>query len=261
MMRHRRTSQARAALAAASGRSVPYILSTPAVARDNHTIALDGWNLVAFRANPVFLWCHDSSEPPIGRITDVAVSDGALRGSVTYADAETYPFADTIFRLVKGNFLNAVSVSWDPLKWDYSKDRNRPGGIDFTEVELREVSQVPVPCDTGAIATARARGLDTGPLFDWAGRALDLGAAAPLPRPQLEALRRSSQTAAQARRVVSVFDMMRADTRADRQRIVRYVAYQNAREFGFVIPPRFLPPQDREERAAIARGCQIQATG
>jgi HK97 family phage prohead protease len=236
-----------------NSRAVSYVFSTGAVARDNHTIDPAGWQLGAFKVNPVFLWAHDASAPPIGRITDIAVTAGALRGTVLYADAETSTFADTVFRLVKGGFLHAVSVSWDPIKWAYSTDRNRPGGIDFKEQELREISQVPVPADIGAIATARARGIDTGPLYSWAGRMLDLGAKAPLPRVQLDMLRRNSQTAAQAARAPSVYDFAKKDTLLDRYRLARFISYDNAR-LGIPVPACHLPARDRIERAAIVEG-------
>jgi HK97 family phage prohead protease len=236
-----------------AGRVIPYILSTGAVARDGHTIAPAGWQLGNFRANPIFLWCHASSEPPIGKLTDVSVANGALRGVVEYADAETYPFADTIFRLVKGGFLTAVSVSWDPIRWSFSTDRSRPGGIDFLEQELREVSQVPVPADVTAMATARAAGIDTAPLYSWAGRMLDLGAKAPLSRAQLDLLRRNSQTAGQAARMPTFFDFAKRDTKLDRFKLARFTAYEGAR-LGAAVPSIFLPPGDRDEREAIVAG-------
>jgi hypothetical protein len=242
----------------AAARAVSYIFSTGAVARDNHTIDPNGWQLGAFRQNPVFLFCHDSSAPPIGRVSDIGVSAGALRGTVVYADAQTYDFADTIYRLVVGGFLNSVSVSWDPIKFSYSTDRSRPGGIDFKEQELREISQVPVPADVNAIATARSRGINTGPLYTWAGRMLDLGARAPLPRGQLEALRRCSETAAQASRTVTIYDLMKHDTPADRKKVARFAAYENARQFGVEIPGHFWPPQDRVERESVAQGLRFR---
>jgi HK97 family phage prohead protease len=236
-----------------AGRVIPYILSSGSVARDGHTISPAGWVLTNFRANPIFLWCHASSEPPIGKLTDVSVSNGALRGVVEYADAETYPFADTIFRLVRGGFLSAVSVSWDPIRWSFSTDRSRPGGIDLLEQELREVSQVPVPADVTAIATARASGIDTGPIYSWAGRMLDLGAKSPLSRSQLDLLRRNSQTAGQAARAPSTYDFAKKDTKLDRYRLARFIAYDNAR-LGIPVPACHLPARDRIERAAIVEG-------
>lgn len=84
-----------------------------------------------------------------------------MKGDIEFADAETYPFADTVHRFYKGGFLNAVSVGWLPLEWSASKDRTRPGGIDFTKAELLEVSCVPVPSLPTALAEARARGIIT----------------------------------------------------------------------------------------------------
>lgn len=180
---------------AETGRVIRYVFSDEAVARDGHTIAAGGWDLANYSGNPVFLWAHDGTSPPIGRVFDIETVGNRLMGSVEYADAETYPFADTIYRLAKGKFLNAVSVSWLPLSWKYTTDRNRPGGIDFTRTELLEVSQVPVPSLPSALATARAAGIDTAPLYEWAERILDGGGSLIVPRERatLEKLRKESR--------------------------------------------------------------------
>lgn len=178
-------------LANSSGRIIRYLFSTPDVARDNHTIA--HWQLDNFQRNPVFLWAHESKSPPIGKVVDLEDRAGRLSGSVEYADADTYPFADTIFRLVKGGYIHAVSTSWDPIKWKFSTDRSRPGGVDFDLVDLLELSQVPVPALPNALATARAAGIDTGPLYQWAEQVLDSGGMLLVPRAELEALRREAK--------------------------------------------------------------------
>ena len=175
-----------------SSRRVTYIFSDETVARDGHTIQTQGWQLDNFKANPVFLWCHDSSMPPIGKVVDVQRSGKQLSGTVEYADAETYEFADTIYRLTEKGFLNAVSVSWQPLEWRWSKDKDRPGGMDFLRQELLEVSSVPVPALPTALATARAAGINTQPLFEWAEKILDGGGKILIPRDELETLRREA---------------------------------------------------------------------
>jgi hypothetical protein len=154
-----------------SGRIIRYRFSTPQVARDLHTIA--AWKLDNFRSNPVFLWAHDKKAPPIGKVVEVEDSKGYLDGSVEYVDRDTYPFADTIFQLVRGGYLNAVSTCWDPLEWKPTTDRSRPGGIDFKLVDLLELSQVPVPALPAAVAAARAAGIEVRPIGVWAERALD----------------------------------------------------------------------------------------
>ncbi len=189
---------------ATGSRLVRYVFSSGEVARDGHTIAPNGWALDAFRANPVALFAHDSSAPPVGRVTEIGVSAGALRGAITFADAETYPFADTVYRLVKGGYLSAASVSWMPLEWRYSTDKSRMGGIDFIRQELLEVSVVPVPSDTSALVTARSSGIDLAPLGEWAERALDQKLELPhLPRARIEALYRAARPLSRTGRVLS----------------------------------------------------------
>jgi phage head maturation protease len=154
-------------------RVVTYILSTEEVARDNHRIRTAGFKLDNFKANPVLLWAHDAAQPPIGRFSDIWIDGDKLLGAVVYADRETYEFADTIYRLVKDRMINAVSVSWNPIRWKYSTDPKRPGGIDFLEQDLLEVSQVPLPCLPSALAIARSAGIDTGPIARWAEKTYD----------------------------------------------------------------------------------------
>jgi hypothetical protein len=190
---------AAAPLATREDRTVDYVFSDESVARDGDTIRTAGWDLAAYLANPVFLWAHDSSAPPIGKVIEIGAVGAELRGTVSYAEADEYPFADTIYRLTQGGFLNATSVSWLPRKWRQSADKSRPGGIDFLEQELLEISAVPVPALSTALATARGAGIDTTPIFEWASRALDLGGFAAVPRAELESLRKEAKMAVASR--------------------------------------------------------------
>jgi len=157
-----------------SSRIIRYQFSDDSVGRDGHRIL--GWDTRNYGTNPVFQWAHDRTLPPIGKVLDdLEAEGGSLRGSVQYATRDEHPLADTVYQLVRGGYLNAVSTSWLPIdgKWKYSTDRSRPGGIDFEKAELLELSQVPVPALPGAVATARAAGVNTAPLAAWAERALD----------------------------------------------------------------------------------------
>jgi hypothetical protein len=112
-----------------------------------------------------------------------------LRGAVTYAETD---FADSIFQLVRGKFLNATSTSWQPIEWD----RMSSGGCLFTDVDLLEISQVNIPALPTALAEAGPRGLrgiNLRPLRQWAENALDGGRYVRngLPREEVEALYRA----------------------------------------------------------------------
>ena len=183
---------------AADDRTISYVFSDESVARDGNTISTAGWQLDNFKKNPICLWAHDCSAPPIGRVPYVNAVGTQLLGAVRFAEREEFAFADVIYRLYKGRYLNAVSVSWLPIKWQYSTDKSRPGGIDFSEVELLEVSAVPLPSLPTALATARGAGIDVAPVAAWAERTLDLGQA-PINRKELEMVR--SQAAPASRKV------------------------------------------------------------
>ena len=182
-----------------TNRSIPYLFCTEKVARDGHTVSVAGIDLTGFNANPVFLWAHDSGEPPIGRVNDITRENGLMRGTVEYMDPDLSPFADMVFRMVKKRFLNATSISWMPLEWKFSQDRARPGGIDFIRSDLLEISQVPVPAQATALATARAAGIDTSPMFRWAEKVLDGGSKVIIPRAELETLRSAAKMPLPAR--------------------------------------------------------------
>ena len=223
--------------ASGTGRTVKYKFSDNSVARDNHTIASGGWQLANFQKNPVFLWAHDLSALPIGKVIDITATSTALVGTVEYAAPDQYPFADTVYQLVKGGFLNATSVSWNPIEWSYTSDRSRPGGIDFKTQELLEVSQVPVPALPGALAEARARGINTAPIYQWAERLLDKRGKVLVPRAQLEALRREAKMPTSSRHLRTPFTSV-ADGIAERKqraldakrRVLRLTANLSTRE-------------------------------
>jgi HK97 family phage prohead protease len=117
-----------------------------------------GWQLSGFKANPVCLWAHDSSSPPIGRVRRTYVSGERLMGDIEFASAETYPFADQIYRLVVDGFVNAVSVGFLPIEWKWADDDDC-FGIDFLRQELLEISVVPVPANANALVQAAVKSL------------------------------------------------------------------------------------------------------
>jgi HK97 family phage prohead protease len=140
-------------------RSVTFVLSDGSIDRVGDTLAVDGWDLAAYRRNPVVLFAHDSSSPPVGRMWNIR-SDGArLLGDVEFASAETYEFADTIYKLVRDGYLKAGSVGFMPIDYTFADDRDRPFGIDFHEQELLEFSVVPIPANSNALVQAAAKGL------------------------------------------------------------------------------------------------------
>jgi HK97 family phage prohead protease len=142
-------------------RRIRFVFSDASVDRQGDTIAVGGWLLDNFLRNPVALWNHDGLAPPIGRASNVGTSGGKLIGDIEFMPPEVSSFADSIFKMVKERFINAVSVGFRPIEWTFASDPKRPGGIDFKRQELLEISVCPVPANAGALA-AEQRGLRNG---------------------------------------------------------------------------------------------------
>lgn len=150
-----------------------FVISNESVDRYNSTIALDGWELENYRANPVVMWAHRVySDPPIGRSVAIEVEKKALVAEVEFVKREVYPFAGMVRDLVEGGFLRAASVSWDPIEWMFNEDRGYYA-VDYLKQDLMEWSIVPVPGNPETLAEARAAGVDLDPLAGWAEEQLD----------------------------------------------------------------------------------------
>ena len=152
-------------------RTIEFVASTESEDRHGDIIRVAGWKLDNYLKNPVFLWAHRASDPPIGKTLSVKIeaNPAALVHLVEFADRATYPFADTIYRLYKGKFINATSVGFMPLetpKRRYGEDEEFLG-YDFTSQELLELSGVPVPANQDALARAVNKGVLSGNDAQW----------------------------------------------------------------------------------------------
>jgi len=154
--------------ASATDRTVTAVLSDQLVALDDHVIMTDGIDTTDYVKNPVVLFAHDQNSPPIARMLSIWKRGTQLVGKMQFADENAYPFADTIYKLIRGGFLNSMSISWFPTESKPSRDRTRPGGIDFLRCKLLEASVVPVPALPSALIETRSSGIDLAPAHAWA---------------------------------------------------------------------------------------------
>lgn len=146
-------------------RNLWIIASTEEVDRDGDRILANGWRLENFLRNPVIPWAHRYDEPPVAKALETRIRDSRLIMLIKFATAEEYPFADTIFRLYKGGFLNAFSVGFKPLD-SKPVERHVNGSVirgrDYLEQELWEVSACVIPSNPGALVLARSKGILSG---------------------------------------------------------------------------------------------------
>lgn len=162
-------------------RKLQFTISTQGKDRDGDVIRVDGWVTDHYMKNPVVLFAHDSHRPPIGRAAELTTTKRRLKAVAEFMGPEidTSGFSDMIFRMVKNKFLNATSVGFKPIDFEWIEeeddDRDFPmrTGIKFLKQELLEFSVVPVPSNPEALIMARSKGIDTAPLEGWFEQALD----------------------------------------------------------------------------------------
>lgn len=168
----RKESAAR--IKSSEGNKVDAIVSTAAVDRDREIILPSAYikRLELYRRNPIHIWMHDPSEMEnyLGKAVQVEVTSEGLRAVFEYA-TEANPKAAQALALVKQGVLNCFSVGFYPHGWVRASEveklsdvqKNELRGIDlqgvsriYTDVELREISLVGIPSNTGAFVVGRA---------------------------------------------------------------------------------------------------------
>lgn len=176
-------------------RALDWVVSTEDVDRDRDILRVAGWDLKAFKKNPVVLWAHNYSAPPIGKAVDIQVDRDKLqlRMRKQFAPKEISPFADMIFQLAKEKYLRTASVGFIAKDWeentDQEADRFGRRGFVVKKQELLESSVVPVPSNPMALSGAKSvHGIDLAPYVEWAEQILDgeKGAGLWIPRKSVE---------------------------------------------------------------------------
>jgi len=168
---------------------VPFTISTAAVDRDGDTIKQDGWELSEYMKNPVVLWAHDTTSPPVAKSTMVFVDPetSTLKSVAKFPSKDLYPFGNMIGRMYLNGFLRGASVGFMPIEYEIDEARDGLMPTNFKKQKLLEWSAVPVPSNPEGLAQARSVGIDTTPMVEWAEKILDGAGALVLPRSLYEA--------------------------------------------------------------------------
>jgi len=127
--------------------------SKPTIDRDKELIESSAWQLDNYRKNPVLLLCHKYDVPAIGKCLWVkAIPGQGLRFKAQFAKTDR---GREVYELYSSGIMSAFSVGFKP----------RPNGVIdnptdvkykgckkvFTDVELMEISCVPVPAHSDAL--------------------------------------------------------------------------------------------------------------
>lgn len=131
-------------------KTVTAYVSTYEWDRTNEKFAPGAWDLENYKKNPIVLWGHDGSNPPIGRAIDIREDESGLL-AVAEFDTESERGSE-IFGLFERGFLNAFSVGFIPKAQvlEPLPDASTKGVV-WTEAELLEFSAVSIPANPGAV--------------------------------------------------------------------------------------------------------------
>jgi HK97 family phage prohead protease len=153
------------------------VLTINDAGQDRHRskIIPTGLDLKNYKSNPVVLWAHDSSQPPIARALATYVDDSKAikrtRSVAEFVPADINPMAETVYRMLKDGWIRGVSIGFRTMKVD--PDPEDPQGYVISRAELLEYSVLPIPSNPRALKEARAAGIDTDPILEEAKRVLD----------------------------------------------------------------------------------------
>lgn len=125
------------------------VVTTSAQDRHGEQILTDGIDVDNYlEKNPVVLYGHDYWGFPIGKTIKLKQQKNKITARFQLA-LEEYPFAQTVYNLVKGGYLNAVSIGGIVKEW--SEDYRT-----IIKMEMLEFSIVSIPANPDAMITERS---------------------------------------------------------------------------------------------------------
>ena len=123
------------------------VASTGIEDRHGEIVSVEGWDIKAFKNNPVLLWAHDHSQPAIGTASKIWVEGSGKKAKLMIEGVinEATDLAKAVKQLVTDGVIKTMSVGFRPMEME---------GDTFTSQELLEVSFVNVPANPQAYITA-----------------------------------------------------------------------------------------------------------
>lgn len=170
--------------------------SKPVIDRHGTVLLTEAWDLANFRKNPVICWSHNYDIPPVGSAMWIRKTKEGLKMKPSFA---TTDFGREVYQLYKEKVLRAFSVGFYPHDWKYPDEEEEKKAREYlegkgslpelihqlavhmkdirrkkeepwlvyTDVELLEVSCVPVPsCPDALVEAYKAGRIKTRELRD-----------------------------------------------------------------------------------------------
>ncbi len=127
--------------AAVVGSPIRFVIATEGIKRDGLNLKVAGARVDNYLRNPIVTWVHDfmGQRLPIGR-ANLILGPNQIDAEIVFDQLDE--FARMVESKYRRGYLNAVSVSWNPLRME---------GRNVEEWEFLELAAVPVPGDPEAL--------------------------------------------------------------------------------------------------------------
>lgn len=129
--------------------------TTEGIDRDNEVLSMNGWDLKAYKKNPVVLESHNYWEPAIGRTTKLRIEGKQMIFRIEFPPEGIHPRADLFKKLYKLGFMKASSVGFIPSEYKLGNGVDEPRRT-FLKQELTEISLVTVPANPEALMAEKS---------------------------------------------------------------------------------------------------------
>jgi HK97 family phage prohead protease len=137
-------------------------LTDESVDMQNDVIKVDGWDLSNCLRNLPALYNHESDQP-VGQWSMPVKTGSALLATAMFPEKGISATSDQVRGMVAAGMLRGCSVGFVPGRFEFSKDPQRPMGINFLSGHrLIEASICAVPANPGClvIGPTSAKSLD-----------------------------------------------------------------------------------------------------
>jgi len=135
-------------------RVIEFVASDEIVDFDGDLVKIQNMDITKIKKNKSFLWSHGQKALPVGKILSIKKDGDTLFGKAQLTSEEEYPFGSQVYKLIKGGYINNVSISFLP---DYStieyRDVKGKSVRVINNSTLLEVSAVNIGANSNALIT------------------------------------------------------------------------------------------------------------
>lgn len=138
-------------------RTIEYIATKEIVDSMGRIFKVAGIDLSPLKQLKSIFWNHNIDDLPIGKATSIRKTGDEIRIKVQFATSDEYSFADTVYKLVRGKYINggSVGITAEMSDVEYPEKPTKVNGKEVRMIvhksQLKEFSITPRPANMAAV--------------------------------------------------------------------------------------------------------------